>query len=359
MASLVFFGAGASKPFGIPTMQEIGNQFEGVLEKKYPEAYKFYAEIRNILSSSRPSAKIDIKHMMTLIDKIIKNKRLDQKEYFVIYYAAKRFNDSQLTRFSIKYIRLARKIKKELENHIKTVCNSDHISSSDVRYEKSYIPFFKYIKGNKKCFGDYELVNDWKAYTTNYDKVFEIFWNYLERPIDHFQKNRNSYLINLKSKDLKFEHTFCKLHGSLDWKRKPNTGAIIRIDDHDSSIQTTKSSAVLFPAQQEDMYLYPWSFFFIDLKRGLSEKNSWYVVGYSFNDDHIKNAFDNALKNNTSKKLTIIDPNALQIKKKFSKSIQFRIDALPIKFGDKCFNSQFKNYTNNSKTLIGFLFLSI
>lgn len=351
MGSLVFFGAGASKPFGIPTMQEMVDEFENDLEKKDPKLYRFYVEIKNILVSRNASIKIDIEAMLSVVDGIVKNMRLDQMDHFMFYYGIKRFDGSQPTQFSANDVKLAKKLKEKLRNYVKRVCKPEYLSKDEI-YKKSYVPFFKHIIGKKKSFDDYELVHDWKSYTTNYDNVFEGFWDSFERPIDHFQESGSSNLINFDSDHLESAHTFCKLHGSLDWGRKTETGKITRRNSHGFSRYTIEGEAMLFPTQQKDLYLYPWFSLFADLRRGLLIKNNWYVVGYAFNDEFIKNGFEESMINDSNKKLIIIDPDARKIKKKFHKSVQSKIDALPIRFGDKYFELQFKDHINSSRTLV-------
>jgi len=46
LAELLFFGAGASRPFGIPTMQEMVTKFEEELKDKDPTCVKLYSDIK-------------------------------------------------------------------------------------------------------------------------------------------------------------------------------------------------------------------------------------------------------------------------------------------------------------------------
>ena len=77
----------------------------------------------------------------------------------------------------------------------------------------------------------------------------------------------------------------------------------------------------------------------------------WYVIGYAFNDEFIRNMFQESLTSNESKKLLIIDPAAEQIRNKFDKSVVEQIDALPIRFGDDFFELQFTDCIENQKTI--------
>ena len=60
MTYLLFFGAGASKPFGIPTMQEMVSDFENAL-KDDNTLYDFYFKIKDVLIKEYGDSKIDIR----------------------------------------------------------------------------------------------------------------------------------------------------------------------------------------------------------------------------------------------------------------------------------------------------------
>ena len=173
-----------------------------------------------------------------------------------------------------------------------------------------------------------------------------------ESSIDHFKKTDDSNNHYFSTSPLSNEHTFCKLHGSLDWTKEVDTHRIIRKKQLGFERVETKGRIMLFPIQQKDLYLHPWFTLFQDLKLGLSQKTTLYVIGYAFNDEFIRNAFEESLADNSDKKLVIINPDVKQIKDKFSKSIQNQIDVLPIKFGDEFFELQFEDHVKKVKTIV-------
>ena len=347
MSSLVFFGAGASKPFGIPTMQEMVAEFEEKLSED-ATVFEFYSKIKKVLIKEYGNSDIDIESILSVINGIAANTNPSELGHFVFYYVSNNCSDNK---FSEDKVETAKKLQKQLQNYIKDVCA---VKISDDRinkiYDKSYMPLFKHIQGEKGNYGGVKLTQEWKAYTTNYDNIFEDFWNAFNTPVDHFETEGNSTTYVFINKSLQ-NRSFCKLHGSLDWTKEIETDRIVRKNPLGYAINETKGEIMLFPIQQKDLYLHPWFTLFQDLKSGLLEKQHWYVVGYAFNDEFIRNVFQESLINN-DKKLIIINPEAEQVKNKFPDSIKEKIDALPIKFGDEFFSLQFTDYLDGVKTLV-------
>ncbi len=348
MTNLVFFGAGASRPFGIPTMQAMVIEFEKTLKDDHPDLFQFYSKIKETLIQEYGESKIDIESMLSVINGIAANTKPTELGHFVFYYLA---DNCSRKEFPSDEIELGKKLQTQLQDFIKKACkiNRDDI---DKIYRRSYLPLFEHMGPSKKNYGEEELSYDWKAYTTNYDNIFEGFWNQYDSPNDHFEKIDASDNHYFNIKPLGTVHTFCKLHGSLDWTKEVNTHIIIRKTHSGFERIKTKGEIMLFPIQQKDLYLHPWFTLFQDLKLGLSQKIIWYVIGYAFNDEFIRNAFQESLVDNSNKKLVIINPKAEQIKNKFQDSIKKQIDVLPIKFGDRLFELQFEDYVKKTKTIV-------
>jgi len=249
---------------------------------------------------------------------------------------------------------MAKKLLEKLKEYIKNTCKIklSTIKSTEI-YQRSYIPLFKSINGTRKNFLDeYELVNDWKCYTTNYDAVFENFWNSLEAPVDHFDRigASDNYVFNSRKLSLG-NHSFVKLHGSLDWTQSKETGNVIRKKIAAFQPYETEGDIMLFPIQQKDLYLSPWNSLFQDFKNGLIDCGVWYVIGYAFNDEFIRNVFIEELKLRSGTVLVIIGPSADQIVQKFPQEYRKNIVALPIKFGSKYFPRQIQDYRGGVRTL--------
>ncbi|MFL6378690.1 MAG: SIR2 family protein, partial [Nitrososphaeraceae archaeon] len=101
-----------------------------------------------------------------------------------------------------------------------------------------------------------------------------------------------------------------KLHGSLDWFKLKN-GKIVNLPSYRAKHgkQPVEGEMILYPLHQKDLYLYPWFELFKGLKRDLSKIKTWISIGYSFNDEFIRNIFHEAL-NDSVHKLVIVAPDA-------------------------------------------------
>ena len=351
MTSLVFFGAGASKPFCIPTMQDMVVEFENRLKNEDKECFEFYSKIKEMLVEQYGKSHVDIESIFSVLDGIISQTKAKDLGYYAFYYIKSINNSHPEGRPIDEHIERANKTENLLKKYLRKSCEVKLLDSdNDKVYEKSYRPFFSNIKGEKQEYPHNKLVRDWKAYTTNYDNLFEGFWNAFEPANTHFEKepNSNNYVFSPNGLDI---HSFCKLHGSLDWTRETKTRRVIWKNTSGYNIYNTEGEVMLFPIQQKDLYLHPWFALFSDLRQGLQTKSIWYVVGYAFNDEFIRNVFQEILVSAPDKKLVLVNPDAENIVYKFSENIRNKIDILPIEFGTEFFDLQFTDYVSSAKTI--------
>jgi hypothetical protein len=59
----------------------------------------------------------------------------------------------------------------------------------------------------------------------------------------------------------------------------------------------------------QELYIYPWFELFKGFKHDLSKTKNWISIGYSFNDEFIRNIFHEAL-NEALHKFVIVAPDA-------------------------------------------------
>ena len=94
-----------------------------------------------------------------------------------------------------------------------------------------------------------------------------------------------------------------KLHGSVNWERKGDKTII-----HENSLEPL----MVYPrdAKYEDSYDQPFFEMMARFQRSLRINNDTLLlcIGYSFNDKHINSAIEEALNQNPSFRLAIIDP---------------------------------------------------
>jgi len=347
MTTLIFLGAGASHPFGIPTMTKMVTKFEDDLnEKKSPEK-NLYHQIKQSLAEGFESSRIDIESVFSVIHGIATGITPKSMGTFPYYYVH-RFATEQ--NFSQQEIDAAKKLREELEKFIKKECQYDG-SNDDLKelFERSYDVFFKHIQGAQKFnASNLQYKSDWRAYTTNYDLIYENYWAELAPVDDYFESRANALPVFDSTKGLG-EISFIKLHGSLDWE-KLEDGKIVKSRPSASYTRKKKAgTAMLYPIQQKDLYRYPWITMFQSLKHGLHDCNPWYVVGYAFNDEFVLDAFIELFTD--GKQMIIINPHANELTKKFPENLRSQITPLPIRFGDEYFAKDFEDFSTNQRTL--------
>jgi len=347
-APLIFLGAGASSPFGIPTMKEMVSKFEDHLKKENIQGAYLYSDVKNMLSKEFPESNVDIESIFSVIDGIARQITPKQMGTYPYYYI-RRFSSEN--KFSDSQIEEAQNLKNELEKFIKKECEfqGENKELSDI-YERSYEIFFRNLPNTTRRTNKdgLEFSYPWRCYTTNYDLVFENFWRELDSISDFFEGQGNRIRTFNPNKELQGS-SFVKLHGSIDWE-KLEDGNIIQSSPTSSFTRRAKQgAAMLYPIQQKDLYLHPWITLFQEFKQGLKECNLWYVVGYAFNDEFILNAINESF--NESKKMILINPEALEIYKKFPKKIQSNIEPIPIKFGDEYFFEDFHDFSRGERTI--------
>lgn len=353
--NLVFFGAGASKPFGIPTMQEMVNSFEESI-KSNEELWHFYCKIKGALSKTHKQ--IDIESILSVIHGINTSTGQSDFDHFTSYCLT--INGIRLNAFTEDEMSTAGVLLIKLSGYITASCSRE-LWDPQSTYKRSYEALFRHMPGRQEVKytwvqqgtgkkGDFGLTVDWKAYTTNYDNVFENFWLQEAKLCDHFEKKTDGRHY-FTSKNLPDELTFVKLHGSVDWEREANRNQVVRITNpHSYSVFGTHGTVMMYPIQQKELYLHPWFTLFGELKHGLEIKKSYYVIGYAFNDEYVRQAFEEALYGN--KTLLIIDPNAVQIRRKFNETVRKKIHVLPVEFGGSLFERQFTDHLGGIKTIL-------
>lgn len=350
MATLLFFGAGASTPFGLPTMTEMVEKFEKKLKDENLKECYLYEEIKKKLSEGYPSSQIDIESIFSVITGIASEITPQKMGPFPFYYIKKFAREHNFTSTERDH---AIQLNKYLEEFIKKECKFNGIEDELSKiYHESYEPFFANLWGiSKSSKGKFTFPIGWKAYTTNYDLIFETFWSELYSIVDFFDSvNSNIPLFNRHKSVTVQSQTFVKLHGSLDWERLEN-GDVIKISPSSFTRLKKQGTAMLYPIQQKDLYLHPWITLFEEFKEGLRNYDTWYFVGYGFNDQYIFEIIIEALSNNISKGFIIINPRAKELKEKFPKELHEKIIILPIKFGGKYFAKDFEDFSQSKRTI--------
>ena len=190
--------------------------------------------------------------------------------------------------------------------------------------------------------------------TTNYDLILERYDKDYDRRFNrdrtaqpkHFLKrgfSRGNYqwnepYLDLTSIDLPKNQDsiiYLKLHGSIDWWFRNSDGRIVPRECSDSLMgEVYDTRLMIYPAYDKRTTRDPFSALHTTFQTMLSINDVYIVIGYSFRDFSINEAFQNALGSDESR-MIIINPNRDRIINKIQGFPDHKIDIIEIPFGDE------------------------
>lgn len=181
---------------------------------------------------------------------------------------------------------------------------------------------FPHVKILEKLLQRKQTSSRVKVFTLNYDLLFEKAANKMNAVIidgfsftsprtfsgrffDYDIVLREGSKVNEEDNFITRVFHLYKLHGSLNWHREKESGNII-IDD------CTKTPLMVYPREgkYKDSYGQPFFEMIARFQRNLRERNDTLLIciGYSFNDNHINAAIEEAINQNPGFRMAVIDP---------------------------------------------------
>jgi hypothetical protein len=311
------FGAGASAPFGIPTMKKMVTDFLPFLDKNgTSEEIYIFQDIKHVLENSL-NRLVDLEDIFTVIDGV-KNFDHTRLDLISIYSSIKEFSKIPEILCDKK---ICDKLETRFENFIREECLIPE--ESYPRISQTYGDFFSQIQETTRSSssqthrtrGDVKYCT-WTIFTTNYDTCLEYFWREYVRTDTYtgfrYDERRRAQILDNSYKRGN-EINLVKLHGSLNWMIEPD-GNIIE----ESSIprrsfigRRYEGPMMIYPIQQKELYVEPFISMFSKLNEELKKQDCWIIVGYSFNDPIIREIY---IKNsNKNKKIILLHPHANEV----------------------------------------------
>jgi NAD-dependent SIR2 family protein deacetylase len=238
-------------------------------------------------------------------------------------------------------------LKKLLETKILQSCKLD------LQGQTPHIDFLNKITARKNNDARVQL------FTTNYDTLFEQAANKagfvvidgfsFTQPREFAGKWFDLDIVNREKTRLKHEESFVskvfhlyKLHGSLNWTKKNNK--IVQKNN-------PRNPLIIYPANEkyESSYEQPYFEMMSRFQQALrKEETLLIVIGFGFQDKHIKNVIVEAVEQNPSFQLLIVNYNRSgSISAKNLKEFFFDKDKLEVKRNVNIVFDTFKDFTNN------------
>jgi len=329
-----FFGAGASAPFGIPTMKQFVVDFEKYLHgNANPSEIKLYRRIKEKLEQ-KSSNQVDLEAVFTVIDGIINYSQ--ERLGLPSLYLAKGFTEPNENDKALS-ISLRGKFRKFVKEH----CEIPVASRGKIKmvYKDFFNRFALELGGrNMKEGNEYAWQRDWSIFTTNYDTCLERYFYATEIGVDTgFEHDKRKNVNVLKPRKFLEENKhgvqLFKLHGSINWFIEKGSDTVIEVTTKGDSyvLREYSGEMMVYPIAEKELYTNPYISMLLRLNRELKEKRAWLVIGYSFNDPIIREIF---LKNAGSEKhLILVHPKAKDIFNRKLDSIKAEKSLMEKRFG--------------------------
>lgn len=308
-------GAGASKPFGPPTMPEYPDLFRGFLESRKPSLLETYESLRVVLGAFPQEN--DLEALYSILQDL-NTPRMSILNPAVAYQlsVAKKASVSEMVEI------LGRS---KLDHSADLLASLEEFihSSSEITDEanlfRSYGELLDYGTwswsrkqpgGGTIGTGAWHRTVDCRAnppgsipeipiVTTNYDLSAERYLRYRQADVNYgFEQNPGGRVLLtpsvLRGETQSAAIKLVKLHGSIDWKWTDD-GEVMMAEGPVGTVtrrwETISGDAMVFPTRNKPASRRP--FFdllsiFADLLR---EKQFWLVIGYSFRDENLRRLF--------------------------------------------------------------------
>jgi len=331
-----FFGAGASAPFGIPTMKQFVTDFEEHLNENATKDERIlYTDIKETLEKHLREP-VDLEAVFTVIDGIINYS--PERLGLLSLYAVSEFKKPFPTKMNKPICKL---LRQKFQTFVREKCVIPDDSFN--RIKEVYQDFFNRFALELPNQGDvthgmHAYQNRWKIFTTNYDTCLEYYW----REVVGADIDTGAVPDNVRHVPVLRSERFVqrnvlqlfKLHGSINWKVEKRTGEITEEDIPMGRSMTGRrfvGDVMLYPIAEKELYLDPYISMLLRLNRELQYKSVWVVIGYSFNDPVVREIF--VRKSNAKKHLILVHPKANQVCKDRLHEIKGKLIPMEKRFG--------------------------
>lgn len=341
---MLFLGAGASKAVGIGDLKDLTDEIMVRLKKEgYEDLIQDITETlkkANLDNRYFNEGEIDIEVIFSVLDGLSHPTKAlkDLGPYAIYINELGRNQESPLSEPLLNEEEMKR-IRTLVGKGITSGC-SKFDRSKATKYYRELFEFEKEMRGagRRRLFSP--------TATTNYDTVFE-------------QCARENSDINAKAgfRDIDGERTlpvekiiedgyheieYLKLHGSINWwirdrdKRivERNEGQPIKIS---LMGETYNDQLMIYPIYEKYVSEDPYFSLYYYFRKLLYWNDLYVVIGYSFRDQSINNAFADALRRKENSRLMIVNSNKKNIESRINHYFSTWMDKVKIveaRFGD-------------------------
>ena len=308
---MIFLGAGASAPFGIPTAETLTIDIRNLLTKEHPELLHDIDDFWIRVHRKEANYENILTFLMGLTD-LRRIPRHDEIRVFVTDHKEHRADYG--------------KIIDEMYSKIVTYCTAPFVSDGGYLSAEELEDIFRLT------YDIFALMSNEVVFTTNYDPSIEIWCQKRNIQLyDNTKTTRNPEIkealainnANLANGDTNLRLRagrgqvpslkIVRLHGSV-WNYKTGKGNSIKMNRPRDRLLFTdwyphlnKRPLLIFPGQESALESGEWDVLYQYFKTML--QGNCLVIGYSFQDNVINRAFINNLNEGQLKTIVILSPN--------------------------------------------------
>jgi hypothetical protein len=335
--SLIFLGAGASVPFGIPTMNEFTDRVAESLSGINKEWENRVLEIKSTLQTK--GLRYDIEILSTALS-IFSDPSL-YRTYLTPFFA---FSEYPVPQGNHSLAGILKEVKKEIYR----VCKRYNRSDANKIYQGLFDSLYSVDLTKINADGNLERFSypvNYEVFTTNYDLSFSKFLEYQRKDYADGFSGADRGGISIFTNNWFTDHSkpdtmkFGKLHGSINYY-KHEDGRIVKypisLDEEDMSNEGIIDNMMIYPIGEKYATITPYFEILAKFRNTLINEKVVIVIGYSFRDDAINKAFiDRVLRHKTNFKIVLVDPNVDENKKDLPPVLQPWVTTIKAKFDSK------------------------
>jgi hypothetical protein len=330
---LLFLGAGASKPFGVPTMREFVEHIGKEINEKQPDLAAPFEDIQKSLGQVYGDS-LDLERLLDVVHDLATGRpSLDVFREFAPNAAIRisrlfAFDDSALNSLE-KVDQEVAKNRDAMRDLEKFILGCIEWACRGVDYERAVSTYRTFInKFTQIRFTDglghalgqsprtptaFQFID---VVTTNYDLCFERFaaasergWNagFTHSAVDHEESFSSPPMSRQEG-----AYPLLKLHGSIDWWRSSSNRVIRRSEGavgqslgDGSKIERME---IRFPVGSKDLFGDPYFRLYNRFAEFLAASSIWVFIGYSFGDPSVRALVTEAFR--PKHRLVLVDPHA-------------------------------------------------
>jgi len=342
---LILLGAGASKPFGLKTLQDLTEDIvEQMRSKGHGETIDIMLEALRKFGFTP-----DFENIYTILEALVdpyKGVQFSSPFTAFIAHFCRGFED-------IRKHQEFTQVLQDFRDLIYTMCS---IKRGVMRKQKSvYDRLFEAInKASRRLQekrvlssvigGSGNMVNipvQNTIVTTNYDMSIELYHRLIQKPLaDGFEPSNDEYVKELNFTDYfrkgEYSTWLIKLHGAI-WQFKQENRIIKTIGPPESSPLEIKvdEQMMIYPIGEKPIMREPYYSFYRIFK-----EQPWLkmiAVGYSFRDEPVNIAIAENLERNKDATLILLNPEPEKAIRNFESASKFSDRIIPVhgNFGDE------------------------